>query len=277
MKNRALLTFFLSAVFVPTFAQRNSNSNAQPAAQSGSTICKEPLQPATSNDPWNGEEPNFSNLVRQGVTRKKDVQGQIRPIRDCLNELDDAAATNTRMIKDVDAKAQRGIELASAKTKEADQHAGDASDRANGAKHAAAEPLTRLSNLEQVVGSVDQYKAGAQTEIHFRPGGTALSKTAKNALDAMAVPLKDQHNYVIEVRGYSPGRGQAAIASSQRIADLVMRYLVLNHQIPVHRIYVLGMGDVPMTAEGRNTAKHPTGRLVEIMLLKNDVVSSMQH
>ncbi len=45
MKNRALLTFLLSAVFVPTFAQQsNSNSNAQPAAQSGSTICKEPLE-----------------------------------------------------------------------------------------------------------------------------------------------------------------------------------------------------------------------------------------
>ena len=81
MKNRALLTLFLSTVFpLSTFAQQtNANPNAQPPAQSANIICKEPLQPATSNDPWNVEEPNFANLVRQALTRKKDVQGQIQP------------------------------------------------------------------------------------------------------------------------------------------------------------------------------------------------------
>jgi outer membrane protein OmpA-like peptidoglycan-associated protein len=278
MKNRVLLTLLLSTVLAHlTFAQQtNQNSNAQ-LAQSATTICKEPLQPATSNDPWNGEEPNFANLVRQGFTRKKDVQGQIQPIRNCLNELDDAAATNTRMVKDVDAKAQQGIQLASTKTKEAEQHVLDASDRANAAKQDATQPTTRLSALEQVVGNIDQYKAGVQTEIHFRHGGTVLSKSAKEALDAMASPVKAQRNYVIEVRGYSSGHGHAAIANSQIMADTVVRYLVLNHRIPVHRIYVVGMGNVPIVAEGKKTVRHTTGGRVEVSLLKNDLASSVQH
>ena len=73
-----------------------------------------------------------------------------------------------------------------------------------------------------------------------------LSKNAKAALDDMATPLKDQRGYIVEVQGFSSGHGQAAIATSQKMADAVVRYLVLNHEIPVYRIYVVGMGNAPV-------------------------------
>jgi outer membrane protein OmpA-like peptidoglycan-associated protein len=99
-----------------------------------------------------------------------------------------------------------------------------------------------------------------------------LSKAAKDALDEMAVPLKDQRGYIIEVRGFGPGQGQAAIRSSQKIADSVVRYLVLTHNIPVYRIYAMSMGNAPATAEG----KRASGARVEVNVLKNDVVTSAQ-
>jgi outer membrane protein OmpA-like peptidoglycan-associated protein len=76
--------------------------------------------------------------------------------------------------------------------------------------------------------------------------------------------VKNQHGYVIEVQGFSSGQGQAAIANSRKMADSVMRYLVLNHEIPAYRIYVIGMGN----ASG---AKRTRGTRVEISLLKNDL------
>jgi outer membrane protein OmpA-like peptidoglycan-associated protein len=123
------------------------------------------------------------------------------------------------------------------------------------------------------VGNVDQFQGGAQTEIRFRPGQTVLSKQAKDALDEMAAPLKDQRSYIIEVRGFSSGQGQAAIAASQKMADSVVRYLVLNHQIPVYRIYAVSMGNAAVAAAG-TAAKHTSGGRVEVNLLKNDLVSS---
>ena len=279
MKDHTLVMLLLStALALPAFAQQSSSStNAQPPSQSASIICKEPLQPASGGDFWNGAEPNVANLIGHGLAGKKYVQGQVRPIQDCVNELDDVAASNTKMIKDIDARAQRGIELASARVKEADQHAIDADNRAKAAQQAATQPTTRLSTLEQVVGSVDQYKGGTQTEIDFRPGQTVLSKKAKGALDEMAAPLKNQRSYVIDVRGFSSGHGQAAIAASQKMADSVVRYLVLTHKIPVHRIYVVGMGNAPVAAEAGTKAKHASGGRVEVSLLKNDLVSSVQH
>ena len=162
--------------------------------------------------------------------RKKYVQRQTQPIRDRVNELDELTADNTKAIKDVDTRAQQGIQLASAKASEADQHAIDAGNKAQAAQQTATQANTRLSTVEQVVGNIDQYKATTQTEIRFRPGQSVLSQNAKTALDDMATPLKNQRGYIIEVQGFSSGHGQAAIATSQKMADSVVRYLVLNHE-----------------------------------------------
>ena len=67
-----------------------------------------------------------------------------------------------------------------------------------------------------MVGNIDQYKAPNQTEIRFRPGQTVLSKDAKDALEPMATAVKGQHGYIFEVQGFSSGKGQAAIANSQK-------------------------------------------------------------
>ena len=285
MNNRIFVTLLLSALLaLPAFAQQtNSNSSAQPAAsadrtapvsQSLDTTEREPLKPMSSRDYWDGDDPNIVNLVSHPMARKSYVQRQIRPIRDRLNELDALTAANSKMIKNVDGSAQQGIQLVSAKTTEADQHAIDAANKAQTAQLTATETTAHLSRAEQMAGSIDQYKAGAQTEIRFRPGQGVLSKQAKNALDEMAAPLKDQRSYIIEVRGFAPGRGQAAIASSKNMANAVVRYLVLNHEIPSYRIYVVGMGNAAAAAEDGTTAKHPRGGRVEISLLKNDLLNS---
>jgi hypothetical protein len=48
----------------------------------------------------------------------------------------------------------------------------------------------------------------------------------------------------------------------------VVRYLVLNHEIPAYRIYVVGMGNVPVTGED---GKRISGNRVEVSFLKNDI------
>ena len=243
MNNRIVITLLLSTLLaLPALAQQtNPNSSAQPAAsadrtapvsQSLDTTEREPLKPMTSRDYWDGDDPNIVNLFAHPMARKSYVQRQIRPIRDRINELDALTAANSRMIKNVDGSAQQGVQLVSAKTTEADQHAIDAANKAHTAQLTATETAAHLSKAEQTVGNIDQYKAGAQTEIRFQPGQSVLSKQAKSALDEMAAPLKDQRSYIIEVRGFAPGHGQAAIASSKKMANAVVRYLVLNHEVP---------------------------------------------
>ena len=121
------------------------------------------------------------------------------------------------------------------------------------------------------MGNIDQYKASNQTEIRFRPGQTVLSKNAKDALDEMASGVKGQRGYIIEVQGFSSGKGQTAITTSQKMAESVVRYLVLNHEIPVYRIYLVGMGNAPAPTTDDAKTKRVSGGRVEISLLKNDL------
>jgi outer membrane protein OmpA-like peptidoglycan-associated protein len=278
MKSRSLIALFVAIVLaLPALAQtsssqdqssQNSASSTQTQAAPSSTdsATGKPLQPPAREGFWGHLNP---------FARKKYVQRQTAPIRDRLNELDELTAANSKSIKDVDARAQQGIQLASTKANEADQHAIDAGNKAQAAQQTATQASTRLTTVEQVVGNIDQYKATNVTEIRFRPGQSDLSKNAKSALDDLATPLKDQRGYIIEVQGFSSGHGQAAIAVSQKMADSVVRYLVLNHEVPVYRIYVVGMGNAPVQSANGSAddakAKRTSGGRVEVSLMKNDL------
>ena len=282
-KNQMFLLLLLSAALVlPGFAQQStSNSSAPPAtasaSQSSSDATLEPLPPDTPKNFWDGDDPNLGSLITHPFASKKYVQRHVAPLRDRINELDELTTENTKSIKDVDARATKGLQMASDKTSLADVHASDATQKALSAQTAATQVSTRVSTVEQRVSGLDQYQGTGQTEIRFRPGQTMLSKAAKDALDEMAAPLKDQRSYIIEVRGFAAGHGQAAIASSQKMADSVVRYLVLSHQIPVYRIYVMSMGNAPVAGADGTTAKHTSGGRVEVSLMKNDLVGAVQH
>jgi outer membrane protein OmpA-like peptidoglycan-associated protein len=269
MKNRISI-ILLFACAVTGWAQQNSTSST-PTTTSSSASDREPLTSPKPKDFWDGDDPNLVNLVTHPFANKKYVQRQVAPIRDRINELDEITSENSKIIKDIDARSQQGLQMASEKTNLADQHASDAANKAQTAQTAATNVSTHVGAVEQTVNNLDQYKGTAQTEIRFRPGQTVLSKTAKDALDQMAGGLKDQKSYIIEIRGFSPGQGQAAIRSSQKMADSVVRYLVLTHNIPVYRIYTMSMGNAPANGE----AKHTTAR-VEVNVLKNDLVTSAQ-
>lgn len=278
MKKLSVALLLAVVLALPAVAQQGTSTSDQSASQPAQTTStssgtsatmgatgKEPLAPPAREGFWGRINP---------FARKKYVQRQTEPIRDRINELDELTSSNSKMIKDVDSRAQQGIQLASTKANEADQHAIDAGNKATMAQQTATQANTRLTTVEQVVGNIDQYKASNQTEIRFRPGQTVLSKNAKSALDDIATPLKSQRGYIIEVQGFSSGHGQAAIQTSQKMADSVVRYLVLNHDIPVYRIYVVGMGNAPVPASGDEAnakTKATSGGRVEVSLLKNDL------
>jgi outer membrane protein OmpA-like peptidoglycan-associated protein len=270
MNTRLLFALPLAAVLAfPALAQTTTSTSdqSQPAAaQSTSTDTaatgKAPLAPPSREGFWGRVNP---------FARKNYVKRQTEPIRDRVNELDELTSQNGKAIKDTDARAQAGIKLASDKATVADEHAVDAGNKATMAQQTAQQVTTRVQTVETVVGNIDQYKASNQTEIRFRPGQTVLSKNAKDAIDTMASGVKGQRGYIIEVQGFSSGKGQVAISNSQKMAESVVRYLVLNHEIPVYRIYLVGMGNAPAPSDDATKTKRISGGRVEISLLKNDL------
>lgn len=270
MKMSYVLSLSLAAALaIPAVAQQNQQSNsqdqqaqqqAQPSADQSATG-KEPLKYERHEGFWGKMNP---------FARKKYVNKQLDPVRGRVNELDELTAKNAKMIADVDARATEGIRNAMSKANEADTHALDAGNRANQAQQSAQQAHTRITNVETTVSKLDQYQPITQAEIRFRPGQTVLSQNAKDALDQMATTLKNQRGYIVEVQGFSPGAGVTAVENSREMAQMVVRYLVLNHNVPVYRIYTVGMGNAPLQSEDGKMKRAKGGR-VEISLLKNSL------
>lgn len=286
MRYGMLLTLLLAAaLIVPAAAQQSTSDAQQPTAssqaasqQSSSATtqnvnsdqnlsAQQPLQPEVKEGFWGKINP---------FARKKYVQRQLSPIRNRINELDDLTAENARQIKDVDARAQEGIRQADAKATQADQDATQADNRAQQANQTATQASNRLNTVEQVVGNIDQYQPATQTEIRYRSGQTTLSVKDRQALDDMTADLKDQKGYIIQVQGFATGAGQVGIQHSQAMANAVVRYLVTKNDVPVYRIFVLGMGNAKLPSQDGSVGH---GNRVEISLLKNNVdqlASAMQ-
>ncbi len=257
-----------AAAAQPTAQDSTSQQGAGPgptAEQEKGMAAHQPLQPDTREGFWGHLNP---------FARKRYVQRQMSPIRERVNELDELTAANSKAIKDVDARAQEGIRQASAKATEADQHAQDANNRATQANTTATQASQHLQAVQTTVENIDQYKEASQIEIRFRPGQNVLSQKAKESLDDMAKGLADQHGYIVEVQGFAPGHGRVALDNSQRIADEVVRYLVINANVPIHRVYTMGMGNAKVQAASATTGdkpKYTKGGRVEISLLKNSL------
>ena len=291
MKLRNLMVLPLAAtMMLPAVAQQSAPTNQdqnqatqsqsaqsnQAASSDQNTSARQPLEAEQKEGFWGRVNP---------FARKKYVQRQMTPIRNRVNEIDELSAQNAKYIKDVDSRAQEGIKMASAKADQADQHALAAGTTAQQANQTAQQATTRLTTVEQVVTNFDQYQPTNQTELRFRSGQATLNKNAKDALDEIATSLKDQRGYIIEVQGFAPGNSAASVAASQKMADAVVRYLVINHEIPVYRVFTLGLGNAkvqPAAATQQDQqdasakpAKAYRGPRVEVSILKNASIDQL--
>jgi outer membrane protein OmpA-like peptidoglycan-associated protein len=270
-----------------------TQTQTQPAQTQPDTQTQSTQAPSDAATTTNGQYATGAPLQGQNkegfwghlmpFARKKYVARQMDPIRGRVNELDELTGKNASAIKDVDARATEGIRQATARAGEADQHAMAANQLATQANQTAQDANTRLQTVQHAVSGLDQYQPVTDAEIRFKPGQTKLGDQAKQALDQIADQLKGHNGYIVQVQGFSTTRGQAGIANSQAITQSVVRYLVTEHDVPLYRIYTLGMGNAEVKSaapEATQTeaaqqattaapAKKFRGGRVEVALLKN--------
>ena len=256
------------------------------SAQSAPAAASQQANPDDANSYATGKP--LANDSKEGFwghmnpfARKKWVRREVDPIRDRTNELDQLQAKNANDIKDVDKRAQAGINNAMMAANTADQHAQDASNRANAAQTTATGADQRTTTLNGTVANLDQYQSVNSTDVPFASGRTALGPKGKEALDDMASKLQGEKGYIIEVQGYS----KHGVASSQAMADAVARYLVTEHQVPLYRIYRTGLGkgvNATNSASANTTANNgqmaqndeaPITNGVRVTLLHNSLAS----
>ncbi len=244
-----------SAIAIPAVAQQTQQPGSSQGASTSATQTPTSTPPAATAAPIQDQKEGFWGRVNP-MARKKWVKKRLDPINDRLTELDEVNAKNANDIKDVDARAQAGINKAQSAADAANQTATAAGDQAKHASDTAQSASGHVDSLNTTVNGLDTYKPISDVEIPFRGGSPVLSKNAKAKLDDMATSLNGHQGYIIEIEAHSPAAGSVGIANSQREAEAVKRYLVAEHEIPVYRMHSVALGNAKVVEQTDQTASN---------------------
>lgn len=211
------------------------------------------------------------SLMMAGCATKKYVRNQTEPTINKVNELDTLTAKNSRDIRDVDARAQQGIQQVNTKAAEADQKAMQAGQAADQANQAATQASNRVTSLSNTVANLDNYRSVVDTTVHFGFDKYNLTSKAKEALDQLGTEIANTPHYILVVDGNTDSTGSADYnyQLSKRRADSVINYLAGKYSVPPHKIYLIGLGKDKPAAPNSTSKGRAENRRVQISLMTN--------
>jgi OOP family OmpA-OmpF porin len=212
-----------------------------------------------------------SMLATVGCASKNYVRQQTTPIINKTNELDDLTAQNSKAIKDVDARAQAGIQQVNTAADAADQKAQAAGQQAAQAQTSADNAVHRVDVLSNAVANLDNYRIVDEAAVHFGFDKDFLSKDAKDELDKLATAVPNTKGYIITVEGGTDAVGPADYnyGLSERRASSVIQYLGSKYNIPAHKIYVIGLGKDKPVDDNKTREGRAANRRVNVRLMTN--------
>jgi OOP family OmpA-OmpF porin len=203
------------------------------------------------------------------VSTKTDAQGQtLDQTRTSLDQTKQGLdKTNATIEKD-----ESALSATNERALSADNHAGQAQTRADEASRKADQANQGVNDLKSALGNIDDYKQVSATTVNFKFNSDKLDSDAKMAIDQMAMNQGRYKRFFIAIEGFTDKTGNADYnaALSRRRADAVMGYLVAQHDVPVYRIQMVGLGEQKPLEDARTRAANAKNRRVEVTLFSAD-------
>jgi outer membrane protein OmpA-like peptidoglycan-associated protein len=222
-------------------------------------------------------------LISGGCATKKHVREAIAPVQQQVNDVQKQGNDNKAAIGDLDRqvatadekavdagkRAQQAADAASAAQNSANQAAQHA-DSANSAAMQAQQNVARVDGKFQ---NLDNYHLADTKQVYFKTGQYILDKDAKEALDNAVNSLGNMRNYVIEIEGFADHTGPKAynLELSRKRADAVVRYLTVDHNIPLRNVRTLGIGSEFPNAVNKTRDDRKNNRRVDLKIYALDI------
>jgi outer membrane protein OmpA-like peptidoglycan-associated protein len=230
-----------------------------------------------------------SALAFTGCATKKYVANTTAPIK---SEVDQVQAQANQQGTKLDQQGQEinsqkqqiddqatGLSATNERAVSADQRAGDALNRADQAGQKADQANQKsdknsqdIEGLRGVIANLDDYKPVKEVVVPFGFDRDALTPEAKQQLDELVADQNVLKHYFIAVEGFTDKNGSAEYnaALSRRRADRVVQYLVAQHDIPIYRVHMIGLGSQKPADDGRNRTAKAKNRRVEVTIYSTD-------
>lgn len=226
------------------------------------------------------------SVTTWGCATKKHVREAIAPVQGQVDQVQKQTAENKTAIGDLD----RQVATADEKAVDAGKRAGQAAEaagkansaamaaqqRADAANSAAQQAQEGVSRLDKSLQNLDNYRLVNTQQVFFKTGKSVLDKQAQADLDSAIQNVMNMRNYVIEVEGFADRTGNKIVnvELSRKRADNVVRYLTVNHNIPLRDVRELGVGSEFPDAVNKTRDDRKKNRRVDIKIYALDVTGS---
>lgn len=216
------------------------------------------------------------SLLTGACATKKHVREAIAPVQQQVNDVQKKTQENTSSIGDLDRnvartdekamEADRKATAAAQSADRANQAASQAQQAANSANTLAEQTMAKAGTLENRINNLDNYKLVTTEKVYFRVNRADLTKEDKEKLDQAIQSLENMKNYIIEIAGYTDRTGSKTLnlELGRKRAEAVVRYLTVEHDIPLRRIRELGVGEDFPNAVNKTRADRKENRRVDI-------------
>ncbi|HWZ26754.1 MAG TPA: OmpA family protein [Verrucomicrobiae bacterium] len=217
-----------------------------------------------------------SALLLGGCATKKYVAQQVDPANAKISEVDKNQKNTQRQLEADEPK----ISAADEKASSADARATDAIGRADAASKKSDQVRADLRNeLNDRIANIDDYKAAGNVTVLFKFDSAKLTDDAKQQLDQLASgQVGSLKRYVVAIQGFTDSIGTVEhnLELSRRRAEAVQTYLVVQHNMPVYRIQIVGLGKDKPVDDGKSREAREKNRRVEVTVFSADSAQAAQ-
>lgn len=212
---------------------------------------------------------------------KKYVRNSVSPVESRTATLEKKTSDHSSAISEIENNVSRTDEKATEANKNA-MAAGQSADRAN---QAALEARNRAdsantaaeragSRANEIAENIDNYQLVTTEAVLFPVNKSNLTTEGKAQLDQAVAQIKNNKNFVLEIRGFTDRTGSmnSNLVLGQKRADAVVRYLSAHNDIPLRKIHVMGVGVEENARDTQKTrAARKEARRVEVKVYALDL------
>lgn len=181
----------------------------------------------------------------------KSSQGQIEELNGVSRDHSQKISSLDSGLKQTDSKAQQALTVG------------------EGAQSTANKATTQVSALDNKFQNRNHYAVLNEEQVRFKFNSAKLDDTFKKVLDDIAQQLKQNPDVILVMEGHtdSVGNDDYNIQLGQKRVQAVVRYLVVDQEVPINRISDLSFGKAKPIAENKTKDGRAQNRSVVLRVM----------
>ncbi len=194
--------------------------------------------------------------IDEEASRRSDLSNQVQ-------ELSSLNKKNSGRIDQLDANLDNAVKTLEPKIEDAKKTGSEAQNSANLAMETSKSNSTAIANRNKYD------KIISTNDVYFKVNSSTLDDKARESLQDVARAMAADRDLILELRGYTDSTGdqQYNIQLSGKRVESVIRYLVSEQKVDLHRVHSLGMGKDESAAGDKGAAARAKCRRVSLTVL----------